>query len=328
MMSRPESTLGGPDLSIGRPAVLWSGGMPLAHLALVLLVVIIWGLTFVATRWALDDFSPPQLTALRFLIAAAPALVLGRPPVPWRTLVPIGLTLFLGQFLLQFFGIALGMPPGLAAIVVQTQALFTILFAALALGERPGRRDWLGTATAFAGLALIALTVGRDLTATGLVLSALSAVSWGVGNVLVKRLPPVDILPLMVWLSLIPPLPALALSMALDGPFALWTALAASSWLGRAATGYIGVVATVIGYAIWGGLLRRYPAATVTPFALLIPFVAAYASSLAFGERFGPLRLAGMALVLLGLGVIVAPGATEITGRARCSRGPSGGRRR
>ena len=220
------------------------------------------------------------------------------------------------------------MPPGLAAIVVQTQALFTILFAALALGERPGRRDWLGTATAFAGLALIALTVGRDLTATGLVLSALSAVSWGVGNVLVKRLPPVDILPLMVWLSLIPPLPALALSMALDGPFALWTALAASSWLGRAATLYIGVVATVIGYAIWGGLLRRYPAATVTPFALLIPFVAAYASSLAFGERFGPLRLAGMALVLLGLGVIVAPGATEVTGRARCSRGPSGRGRR
>ena len=119
-------------------------------------MVLIWGLTFVATRWALDDFSPSQLTALRFLIAAAPALVLARPRVPWRTLVPVGLTLFLGQFLLQFFGIALGMPPGLAAVVVQTQALFTILFAALALGERPTRREWTGAAVAFAGLALIA----------------------------------------------------------------------------------------------------------------------------------------------------------------------------
>ena len=115
-----------------------------AHLALVLFVVVIWGLTFVATRSALDDFSPPQLTALRFLVAAAPALVLARPRVPWRTLVPVGLTLFLGQFLLQFFGIALGMPPGLAAVVVQTQALFTILFAALALGERPARHQWIG----------------------------------------------------------------------------------------------------------------------------------------------------------------------------------------
>jgi O-acetylserine/cysteine efflux transporter len=240
--------------------------------------------------------------------------------VPWGILVPIGLTLFTGQFLLQFFGMAAGMPPGLAAIVVQTQALFTILFAALALGERPGRRESGGAALSFAGLALIALTVGRDLTAAGFVLTGLSAVSWGVGNVLVKRLPPVDMLRLMVWLSLIPPLPSLALSLALDGPRAFGTALAASSWLGRGAALYLGLIATVLAYALWGGLLRRYPAATVAPFALLIPFVAAGASSLAFGERFGPLRLAGMALVLAGLAVIVVPRAVGVTGRDRRSR--------
>jgi len=294
--------------------------MTAPHLGLVLSVVVIWGLAFVATRWALDDFSPSQLTTLRFLIAAAPACLLARPPVPWGILVPIGLTLFTGQFLLQFFGMAAGMPPGLAAIVVQTQALFTILFAALALGERPGRHESGGAALSFAGLALIALTVGRDLTAAGFVLTGLSAVSWGVGNVLVKRLPPVDMLRLMVWLSLIPPLPSLALSLALDGPRAFGTALAASSWLGRGAALYLGLIATVLAYALWGGLLRRYPAATVAPFALLIPFVAAGASSLAFGERFGPLRLAGMALVLAGLAVIVVPRAVGVTGRDRRSR--------
>lgn len=192
------------------------------HLALVLLVVVIWGLAFVATRLALDDFSPPQLTALRFLIAAAPALLLPRPPVSWRVLTTIGLSLFTGQFLFQFFGIALGTPPGLASIVVQTQALFTILFAALALRERPTLRQWTGSAVAFAGLALIATTVGGDLTALGLGLTALSAVSWGIGNVLVKRLPPVDTLHLMAWLSLVPPLPSLALSGLLEGPGALW----------------------------------------------------------------------------------------------------------
>jgi O-acetylserine/cysteine efflux transporter len=247
-------------------------------------------------------------------------VALARPRTAWRVLIPVGLTLFMGQFLLQFFGIAAGMPPGLAAIVVQTQALFTIVFAALALGERPGRREWTGGALALAGLALIALTVGRDLTATGFLLTGLSAVSWGVGNVLVKRLPPVDMLGLMVWLSLIPPLPSLALSLAVDGPRAFGTALASSSWLGRGAALYLGLIATVLAYAIWGGLLRRYPAATVAPFALLIPFVAAYASSLAFGERFGPLRLAGMALVLAGLGVIVVPGAVGVTGPDRRSR--------
>ena len=280
-----------------------------AHVALVLLLVLIWGLTFVATRVALDDFSPAQLTALRFLVAAVPVLVLPRPPISWGRLILVGLALYTGQFLFQFFGMALGTPPGLSSVVVQTQALFTILFAALALGERPTLRQWTGTAVAFAGLALIAATAGHDLTLVGLGVTALSAVSWGIGNVMVKRLPPVDPLALAVWLCLVPPLPSLVLSAALDGPRALGTAIARASWPGVAATLYIGLVATVAGYAIWSALLRRYPAATVTPFALLIPFVAAYASSLAFGERFGPLRLGGMALVLLGLAVIVAPGA-------------------
>lgn len=106
-------------------------------------------------------------------------------------------------------------------------------------------------------------------------------------------------------------MPSLPLSLALDGPRGLGDALAASSWLGRASALYLGLIATVLAYAIWGGLLRRYPAATVAPFALLILFVAAYASSLAFGERFDPLRLAGTGLVLLGLAVIVAPGPAE-----------------
>ena len=295
--------------------------MTLAHTALVLAVVLIWGLTFVATRWALDDFSPSQLTALRFLIAAAPALVLARPRVPWRTLVPVGLTLFLGQFLLQFFGIALGMPPGLAAVVVQTQALFTILFAALALGERPTRREWTGTAVALAGLALIALTVGRDLTVVGLVLGGLSAVSWGVGNVLVKRLPAIDPLALAVWLSLVPPLPGLALAAWWDGPGAIWTSWSRASWLAWAAVCYLGLVATVLAYAIWGYLLRRHAAAQVAPFALLVPFVAAASSALVLGERFGARRLLGMALVLLGLAIIIvragAAGVTEPAHRSR-----------
>jgi len=274
---------------------------------LALLVVVIWGVAFIATKIGLASFSPPELAALRFVIASLPALFLARPPVSWPLLGAIGLTLFAGQFLFQFFGIAYGMPPGLASIVVQTQALFTILFAALVLRERPTRRQLAGTATAFAGLALIAATVGGDLTALGLGLTAVSAISWAIGNVLVKRLPPVEMLNLMVWLSLVPPLPSLALSMALDGPTDLVRALASASWLGIAVVLYLGVVATVFAYALWGMLLRRYPAATVTPFALLAPFVASYSSSLVFGERFSPLRLGGMALVLLGIAVIVLP---------------------
>jgi len=271
------------------------------HVVLAVLVACIWGVAFVATRIALDAFSPALLAALRFVIAAAPVLVFARPPIPWSALVLGGLSLFAGQFLF-------GMPPGLAALVVQTQALYTILFAALALRERPSPRQLAGTALAFGGLVLITATVGADLTLTGLALTMLSAISWGVGNVLLKRLPPVDTVSLMVWLSLIPPLPALAVALILDGPAALVASLARAPWSGMVAALYLGLVATVLAYAIWGMLLRRYAAAAVAPFALLVPCVAAAGSSLVFGERFGPLRL----VVLTGLAVIVLPIALPV----------------
>lgn len=279
---------------------------------LAVVVAVLWGAAFVATRLGLDTFSPPQLTVLRFVIAALPVLVLPRPRLPWSALVPVGLTLFAGQFLFQFFGIAHGTPVGVAAVVVHAQVLFTILLSAALLGERPTSRQWLGSTVALAGLTVIALTVGGDLAPVGLSLTLLSPVSFGLGNVLLKRLGPADMrgldMPgLMAWLSLVPPLPALALSMALDGPAALPRTMAQRPWVALAAALYLGLVATTLAYAIWGALLRRYPAAAVTPFALLVPFVGAASSALVFGERFGPLRLSGMALVVAGLAVIVAP---------------------
>ncbi len=128
-------------------------------------MAVIWGFGFVATKIALENFSPPQLAALRFLMAAVPALFLARPPVSWPILIALGLTLFTGQFLFLFFGMAHGMPPGLASVASQTQAFFTVLLAAAALGETPSLRQWAGMAAAFVGLGMIATTVGHDLIA-------------------------------------------------------------------------------------------------------------------------------------------------------------------
>ena len=242
---------------------------------------------------------------LRFVVAGLPAMWLLPPPLPWTALIPTGLTLFAGQFLFQFFGIAHGMPPGLASVIVQTQALFTIVFAALALGERPTPMQWVGSAVALAGLGLIGLSVGGEFSPRAFVLTLVSPVSFGVGNVLLKRLGPADMPGLMAWLSLVPPLPALAVSMVLDGPLALPRALARATPAGWLSALFLGVAATSLAYALWGALLRRYPTATVAPFALLVPVVGALSSSLVFGERFGALRLAGMALVLAGLTLIL-----------------------
>jgi O-acetylserine/cysteine efflux transporter len=277
------------------------------HLLQGVLVAVIWGLGFVATKIGLDHFSPPQLVALRFLIAAVPALFLVRPPVSGPVLIALGLTLFTGQFLLLFFGIAHGMPPGLASVAAQTQAFFTVLLAAALLGEAPSPRQSAGMAAAFVGLGMIATTVGHDFTLIGLCLTLGGAVSWAVGNVLLKQVGNVEMLSLMVWLSVVPPLPSLALSFVLDGPAALPHAVRNSSVLGFGAVLYLGLVATILAYAMWGHLLRQYPAGTVVPFALLVPFVGAFSSAMVFGEQFGPLRLAGMVLVLVGLAIIVLP---------------------
>ena len=277
------------------------------HIALAVLVAVIWGIAFVVSKIGLESFSPPQLTALRFTIAAMAALWLPRPPISWTSLIAIGLTMFAGQFLLQFFGMANGMPPGLTAVVVQTQAIFTVLFAALALGDKPSVAQVVGMLTAFIGLIMIGATLGGGVSVTAFALTLASALSWALGNVLVKGLPKIDMLRLMVWASLAPPLPALAISFALDGPGSLPRAVAGASWPGIMAPVYLGLVSTVLAYSAWAHLLQRYSAGGVAPFALLAPAVGALASALIYGESFGPLQLAGMACMLMGLAIVVLP---------------------
>jgi len=278
-----------------------------AHAALAVLVAALWGIAFVVSKIGLAHFSPAQLTALRFLVAAVAVLWLPRPKIPWASLLAIGLTLFTGQFLLQFFGMASGMPAGMTAVVVQTQALFTVAFAAVVMRDLPTGRQILGMLFAMAGLLTVGLTLNGTATALGFALTLASAISWAVGNVLVKRAGPVDMLHLMVWASLIPPLPALALSAYLDGPGALVDAVATAAWPALLAPVYLGLVASVFAYAAWGTLLRRYSTGAVAPFALLAPCVGAWASAAVFGEAFSNAQVVGMGLLLVGVAVVALP---------------------
>jgi len=271
--------------------------------ALAALVSIVWGLAFVATRFGLESFTALQLTALRFLIAAAPVFFIARPKVSWRLVVLIGLTLFAGQFLLLFLGFRYGMPAGLASVTQQSHVFLTVLLAALLLNERPTMRQGAGMVLAASGLALIGLTVGSDLPPFALGLSLAGALSWAVGNLLMKRVRGVPMLRLVVWCSLVPPLPMLLLS-ALSGEASLPAAIRGASWVSLGGALYLGAVATPI-YAIWGRLLGRYPAAAVAPLVLLSPVTGVAASAWVFGERFTPLRALGMVLILAGLAVIV-----------------------
>lgn len=205
-----------------------------------------------------------------------------------------------------FFAYVAGIPPGLASVSQQMQVFFTVLLAAIFLRDVPTARQCVGMAVAFAGLVLIGFTVGGDLTPVALGLALAGAFSWAVGNVLVKRNAEVPIFPLVVWCSLVPPLPSLLISSVYDSR-SLVAAVSGASWLSLAATLYLGTLTTIFGYAAWGRLLQRYPAALVAPFALLSPCTGILASAVLLGEAFSPLREAGMTLILTGLAMVVIP---------------------
>jgi len=272
---------------------------------LAVLVAVIWGLGFVASRLALDDLSPSMMTALRFAIAAVPCLFIRKPKVSWSILIAISLTLFLFQFLAQSYAIAEKVPVGLTSVIVQSQALFTIAFAAVAFDERPTRLQIAGIVVAGVGLLMICGTVGFDFSVGAFAVLMVSPVSFAIGNLLLRLANDVPMFDLFAWLYLIPPLPLFALALIVDGPQASWHDLTHMSLTGVLSMLAIGIVTTSFGYWLWGRLLRAYPAAQVTPFALLVPFVGAASSAVIFRETFGPLRLGGMITVMAGIAVML-----------------------
>ena len=274
------------------------------HLLLALGVALIWGVNFVVIAWGLTELPPLLMAALRFAFAALPAFFLPRPNLSWPTMIGIAAALFVGHYAFLYPAMAVGMPPGLASIALQVQAFFTIAIAAVLLGERPGPRRIAGSGIAFLGLVLIATTVGGDVTVAGFALTMAAAASWGTGNVLLRRAGSVDMLATITWLSLIPPLPLLAMSLAIEGPTLVATSLAGIGWVGIGALLYMAFLSTTFGFGVWGHLLKLYPAATVAPFSLLVPVFGMSSAALLVGETFSWTRLAGGALILIGLAFV------------------------
>jgi O-acetylserine/cysteine efflux transporter len=280
--------------------------------SLAVMVAVIWGLAFVASRIALDEFSPELMTTLRFAIAAVPCLFVRKPKVSWPLLIAISFTLFLGQFLAQAYGIAQGVPVGLTSVIVQSQALFTIAFAAIAFRELPTPLQGLGIGVATIGLLMICGTVGYDFSVGAFAVLMICPISFAIGNLLLRRAQDVRMFDLFAWLCLAAAIPLFALTLVANGPQPTWHALSHMSLTGFICMLALGGLSTSIAYWLWGRLLRDYPAAQVVPFALLVPFVGAAASTVVFGERFGPLRLSGMVIVVCGIAIMLLSKRTQV----------------
>jgi O-acetylserine/cysteine efflux transporter len=273
-----------------------------AHVALAVFVAAIWGLNFVIVEVGLDDFPPLLLSSLRYILASLPVLLLrGGAGVPWRWVLAVGVVIGVVKFSLLFVGMDIGMPAGLASLVLQVQAFFTLGFAAVLLGERPRVTQALGLALAMAGLVLVASRLDGAATPAGFALVVLAAAAWGLGNVAIKRAAPPDPLRFMTWMCLIPPLPLLVLSLSFEGPAAVGDALAGIDLGGLGAVAYIAFAATTVGWGLWAYLMRAYSAGTVAPFSLLVPVFGLGFAALLLGEALTPRVVIAAALVVSGV---------------------------
>jgi len=283
--------------------------MPLPHILLALLVTLIWGVNFVVIKVGLDGFPPLLFCALRFALAALPLIFLRGPmPAPFRNIVLIGVLLGVIKFGLLFSSIKIGMPAGLSSLVLQSQVFFTIVIAALFLGERPKPRALAGLVLAAGGLVLIGLERPMGNSLIAFLMAIASALTWAFANIATKKSGATDMLRLISWVSLIPPLPLLVLSYFIEGGPAITNAIVNITWTGVGALLFIAFLATTVGFAIWSFLLQRYPAAVVTPFALAVPISGLLSAWIFLGEALDLDTILACALVFVGLAVTVIPG--------------------
>lgn len=269
---------------------------------LATLVAVIWGANFLAIDRGLAAVPPLLFVALRFLLVCFPAVFLvPRPDIPWRVVLLIGLTMSLGQFGLVYLAMHLGMPTGLTPLVLQSQVLFTVVFAGLALREHPSGWQRVGVGIGAVGLVVVALGRSTEAPLLPLLLVVGAAMSWAAGNVLARRARSASGVSLVVWSGLVVPLPMLALSLVFEGPQALGSLVASPDLVAVGCALFTAYVSSLLGYGIWNSLLRRHPAAAVVPFTMLVPVVGMAAAWLALGEVPSPLEGAGGALLLAGV---------------------------
>ena len=275
---------------------------------LALLVVVVWGLNFVVIKVGLHNMPPLMLAGLRFLLVAFPALFfVARPKIPFRLLLGYGLTISFGQFAFMFCAINFGMPAGLASLVLQAQAFFTISLGALVFGERLQGKQLVGIALAVVGVLVLAEASlnGQHVALLGFLLTLAAAFCWASGNIFNKKIMQLETRPavmsLVVWSALIPIVPFMVASYLLDGPTVMLHSLVTLDLTTILSLIYLAFVATIVGYGIWGALLGRYETWRVAPLSLLVPVVGIASAALLLNEKLGALQLVGALLVMAGL---------------------------
>lgn len=292
--------------------------MPARDRLLAVLVAALWGGNFLAIHIGLQDFPPLLLAALRFAAIAVPTVLLvPRPRVPLRWLIGYGLGFGTVQFAFLFVAMDNGMPAGLASLVLQASGPLTLMLGALLLREHVTPRQGVGIGCAALGLTAIVISRAQIAAVLPVLLTLLGALGWALGNLANRLAAPPNPLQFTLWMTVVPPVPLLALSLALEGPAAgaaaLRSAVTPQGLPGLIALAYIVVLGTVAGSGIWTSLLRRHPAGVVAPYSLLVPVVGMTLAALVLEQQ--PKLAELIATVIVIGGVLLGTPAARATPR-------------
>ncbi|MFZ6657609.1 EamA family transporter [Undibacterium sp. TJN19] len=272
------------------------------HILAALLTVIIWGINFVVIKIGLQGLPPVLFTALRFVFAAVPLIFfIPRPQTAWKWIAAYGMFQFAFQFTLLFCGIKLGFPAGLASLVIQLQAFFTMGLAVLVLGEKPQVMQIVGALIAFSGMALVGMHIEAQATMIGFLMVVTGGICWSIANIVTKKIGVVNPLAMVIWGSAIASPPLLIASWIMEGPAAWQLAYAQLNWTSIGAIAFQSYPNTLLGFGIWSWLMRKYPAATVAPFTLLVPVAGMLSAAIILHEPLLWWKITAGMLVLGGL---------------------------
>lgn len=282
--------------------------------SLALLVVALWGANFTVVKLGLDGVPPMLLVALRFVFAVFPAIFfVSRPTVKPFYWITYGLLTGIGMYGTLFYAMAVGMPAGIASVVLQSQAFFTLLLGGLVLKESFSIFNVAGLVIAATGLYFVGYyNTGFSVPAippAAFLLTITGALFWSLSNILVRKAAAsatahgkqLNIMSLIVWSSLIPPVPFFLLAVLLDTPQTIGSAIFSMDSLSMFSILYLAYGATLFGFGIWSRLLARYPANRVAPLSLLVPVFGLLTARIVLGEQLTIPQWNGCFLVIFGL---------------------------
>lgn len=287
---------------------------------LLLVVAVVWGVNFTVIKIGLRSVPPLFLVFLRYFFTAFPLIFfVERPDMPWGAMAGYGLCVGVGQFSILFYAIRIGMPAGLASVVLQAQVVFTLILSVVFMREKIGSIQLSGLGLAAAGLGLIGgfFEIGAGaIPPTAFLMCLLAAFFCGGGNVIVRKAvldsvnsgKNLNMMGVLVWSSVFVPLPMLCISMIGDGPSAVLQSLAQVDATAVFSVLYLVVLSTLFGYYVWNKMIALYSAGKVAPFSFLVPITGLLSAMLILGERIETSQWIGFAAVVTGLALFQQPG--------------------